>query len=121
VSAVSQQQQQQQISEVQELQQQQSPQESFAAVIAPLERRAGRPLTEPGRGRCRAAFDQNRDGFEALATDALARGRNPLALLIRMVADGDHRTPAISAEPNRCGCFHPQCQWQDRCLEQDAA
>jgi hypothetical protein len=63
----------------------------FAAIIEPLEVRAGKRLNGPGLRRCRAAYDENPDGFRLVAHDALERAVvNPLGLLVRMVRDGDH-------------------------------
>jgi hypothetical protein len=113
-------QQQQQPFEVEDLLQQQPSRGDFAAVIAPLERGTGRALSEPGRSQCRRAFDENQAGFRLLAADALDRGRNPLALLVRMVADGDHRKkPSAPVAVNQCGCTHPECRLQDVCLQLD--
>ena len=88
----------------------------FVATIAPLEQKVGRRLNEPGRGACLAAFSANREAFERLAADALDRGRNPLALLARMVLDGDHREEPPAAGLNRCGCNHAECRFQPACL-----
>ena len=64
----------------------------FVALVAPLERAAGRPLSGPGRSKCMRAFKENPDAFARLTAAALERGRvNPLGLLIRMVSDRDHR------------------------------
>lgn len=62
----------------------------FRAVLAPLEAAAGHALKEPGLGRCLSAFGEDPERFNLLVEDALDRGRNPLALLVRMVTDGDH-------------------------------
>jgi hypothetical protein len=62
----------------------------FSAVIAPLEAAAGRALNGGGRGECLRAFRENPERFNLLCQDALDRGRNPLALLVHMVLEGDH-------------------------------
>jgi hypothetical protein len=83
-----------------ETQQQQLAGAEFAALIAPLEQRVGRALKEPGRTECARAFAENAGAFARLAEDALTRGRNPLALLVKMVREGDHRVvpPASLAD-----------------------
>jgi hypothetical protein len=72
--------------------------EAFVAAIEPLEAKAGRRMNGPGLAACRHAFSENPDGFRRIALDALARGRNPLALLIKMVGDGDHSQTPPPAE-----------------------
>jgi hypothetical protein len=71
----------------------------FSAVIDPLEAAAGRALNGTGRGKCLAAFKENPERFNLLCQDALNRGRNPLALLVRMVFDGDHTRPLPPPKP----------------------
>jgi hypothetical protein len=72
--------------------------EKFAAAIAPLEAKAERALNGPGLLACQQAFAEAPDEFHSLTRDALKRGRNPLALLIRMVNDGDHAKPVPRQE-----------------------
>lgn len=90
--------------------------DEFVAIVSPLETIATRRLNGNGRGECLAAYLENADGFRQLATDAGGRGKNPCALLVRMVRDGDHRVSAAPREPNRCGCLHDECRYQDRCI-----
>jgi hypothetical protein len=78
-------------------QQLQQADEAFRAILAPLEEKVGRPLKDPGRSACLLAFAENADGFAQVAADALERGRNPLALLCKLVTDGDHRTAPPAA------------------------
>jgi hypothetical protein len=67
----------------------------FSALVSPLEKIAGKPLGEPGRQRCFAAFFENPDGFRRLVADAEKRGtRNAVGLLIRMVEAAEHREVA---------------------------
>ncbi len=73
----------------------------FDSVIAPLEVRASRALKDPGLTLCRRAFAEDAERFRLLAADALERGRNPLALLVRMVSDGDHRAPTPQSAGRR--------------------
>ena len=62
----------------------------FAALISPLEVRAGKTLRQPGRGKCLRAFLAPPDGFRRCVDEALARGnRNAIGLLVRMVEDGE--------------------------------
>jgi len=73
----------------------------FAQSIGELEFQAGRfgprrRLTGRGLEMCRAAHEENPEGFDRLVWDVIARieeggVRSPLGLLVRMVADGDHR------------------------------
>src|SRR5207249_9390877 len=82
---------------------------SFDAIVAPLEAAAGKRLNGAGLPACRAAFNENPEGFERVAGRALERASsNPLGLLIRMVRDGDHleeRRPSTRRKPSRCsGC-----------------
>jgi hypothetical protein len=65
----------------------------FAALVAPLEELAGRPIVGVNRARCFRAFAQRPQAFGRLVEDAIARGnRNPVGLLCRMVLMGDHLT-----------------------------
>ena len=67
----------------------------FAQLVAPLEKRAGKPLGEPGRQKCFSAFFECPEGFRRLVADAERRGtRNAVGLLIRMVEVGEHREVA---------------------------
>ena len=67
----------------------------FSALIAPLEARASKPLGEPGRQKCLAAFYESPEGFRRLADEAWKRGKtNPIGLLVHMVGCGEHRGPA---------------------------
>jgi hypothetical protein len=75
--------------------------QGFTTIVEPLERRAGVRLNGPGLAVCFRAFIDAPDRFPALARDALARGRNPVALLVRMVKDGDHRLPALPQQPEQ--------------------
>jgi len=69
----------------------------FAALVALLEARTGKPLGEPGRARCFTAFCENERGFRRLVTEAGERGtRNAVGLLIRMVEAGEHIAPTAS-------------------------
>jgi hypothetical protein len=70
----------------------------FSAIIAPLEAAAGCALNGGGRGRCLEAFKADPERFRLLCEDALDRGKNPVALLVRMVLDGDHTRP-VPAKP----------------------
>jgi len=62
----------------------------FAEILEPLEAEAGASLKGWGRQKCLAAFEAHPHGFKACAGEALDRGRNPIALLVQMVKDGDH-------------------------------
>ncbi len=90
---------------------------SFEAIIAPLERKAGRSLADPGLTFCRLAHEEDAVGFGRLAADAYERGRNPLALLVHVVRLGEHRTRPELLPVNPCGCTHAGCRYQDRCQE----
>jgi hypothetical protein len=66
----------------------------FAKLVSPLEVRARKPLGEPGRRKCFAAFFESREGFARLVVEAEKRGKtNPIGLLIRMVEASEHRLP----------------------------
>ncbi len=70
----------------------------FDALVVPLERQVGRPLSGPNRTKCLHAHAENPDGFRRLVDEAGHRGRvNPLGLLVRMVLDGDYRMPEAAA------------------------
>jgi hypothetical protein len=86
-------------------------QASFEEIVAPLEAQAGRRLHGWGRQKCRAAWEEDPHGFLELAVDALARGRNPLALLVQMVRAGDlvngEANPELATCPDCGGAIHP--------------
>ncbi len=64
----------------------------FDQLVRPLERRTGKRLGEPGRSKCLRAMAECPEGFRALVADAERRAsRNPVRLLLTMVAAGDHR------------------------------
>ena len=66
----------------------------FSRLVAPLEKRAGRPLGEPGRTRAFRAFYECPDGFRRCAADAERRGsRNACGLLLTMLAADEYRLP----------------------------
>ena len=71
----------------------------FAEILGPLEAEAGASLKGWGRQKCLAAFVDRPLGFQACATEALDRGRNPIALLVQMVKDGDHEQPVKIQAP----------------------
>ncbi len=106
--------------EKQEVQDRSSSFEEFNAIVSPLEAKVGRRLSGPGRSTCVQAFTADPERFSSLAADALQRGRNPLALLIRMVADGDHLAepppaPAVAGPGTNGVCTHDGCQDLDHC------
>jgi hypothetical protein len=74
----------------------------FAEILEPLEAEAGASLKGWGRRKCLAAFEAHPHGFQVCASEALGRGRNPIALLVQMVKEGDHlealKTPAPKLE-----------------------
>jgi hypothetical protein len=73
--------------------------DAFHTLIRPLERVARRNLRGEGRDACLHAFRTHPDPFARLCDEALDRGRNPLALLSKMVFDGDHELePPASAD-----------------------
>jgi hypothetical protein len=86
-----------------------SARERFAAILAPLEAKAGKRLTGAGRVWCWRALTENEEGFARCAEDVLERARgNPVALLCRVVRDGDHRLtapPPPAPPPPPC----PEC------------
>ncbi len=63
---------------------------AFDELVGPLERRAGKRLNEPQRSLALEAFRDRPDAVRLLAREALARGRNPVALFVKMIGDGDH-------------------------------
>ena len=66
----------------------------FAELVQPLEKASSKPLGEPGRSRAWRAFYEDTDGFRRLVAEAERRGtKNPLGLLLVMVAAGEHRLP----------------------------
>ena len=73
---------------------------AFNRAVAELETRAGKPLGEPGRGRCFAAFCESPDGFRRLVHEAGKRGTtNVLGLLVVMVAAREHRSVVDGESP----------------------
>jgi hypothetical protein len=62
----------------------------FAEILEPFEADAGASLKGWGRQKCLEAFAAHPGGFQACMSEALERGRNPIALLVQMVKDGDH-------------------------------
>ena len=88
--------------------------DEFAGLVDPL------GLKGPNRDLCREAFEANPGGFRRVVDDAVERGRNPASFLVHLVRSGDHLVqPAeeqTTIERNRCGCTHPECRFQDRCI-----
>ena len=80
----------------------------FAEILEPLEAEAGASLKGWGRQKCLAAFEAHPRGFQACATEALERGRNPIALLVQMVKDGDHTEPLKTETPKLEAVPSPQ-------------
>jgi len=80
-------------------------------AIIHLEAEAGIPMNEPGRSRLRIAFREDPEGVWACWQEAGKRGTNPVALLLHMIASGEHRTRKLSRE--KCG----RCGRSDRPLE----
>lgn len=69
----------------------------FDALVAPLERSAGKRLKGSGRLKCLVAFREAPDGFGAIAEAALRRANsNAVGLLICMVEDGEHHLAGCS-------------------------
>jgi hypothetical protein len=63
----------------------------FAEILEPFEVDAGASLKGWGRQKCFAAFAAHPSGFQVCMSEALERGRNPIALLVQMVKDDDPR------------------------------
>jgi hypothetical protein len=72
-------------------------------LIGNLELQVG-SITGRGRELLFTALLENREGVFACCREAKKRGHKPLALLIRMLADGDHR--AYTPEPEPEACYH---------------
>jgi hypothetical protein len=63
----------------------------FNELMAPLEERTGQPLKGPNRTKCLRVFISSPEAFRRMTEDALRPGnRSPVAVLVRMVNDGDH-------------------------------
>jgi len=71
----------------------------FAEILEPFEAGAGASLKGWGRQKCFAAFAAHPRGFQVCMSEALERGRNPIALLVQMVKDGDHAEPLKTQTP----------------------
>lgn len=91
----------------------------FVAIIEPLERHAQPPRRARGLGRAKLlrAFNECPAGFSRLAEHALHHAdRNPIGMLIYLVAAGDHRVPIAAAT-----CTHRQCRGRATCRFADLA
>lgn len=62
-------------------------------AIENLEAQEGQRIISPAkRAELKVAFVKHRDGTQACVKRARAKGSNPLALLLRMIEDGEHKT-----------------------------
>lgn len=102
---------------------------SFAEIVRALEVADGRPLYGTGRNDCAAAYHAHPVGVLAAIEEALqANVERRCGLLVRLIRDGFHlaaedvaQAAVDSTPPNRCGCRHEECRYQDRCLEEVGA
>lgn len=81
----------------------------FREIIEPLELAAGVRLRGKNRRKVRAAFHENAGGLHQVAKEALAGGRNPLALLVFKVCEDQHLDDLrpLEAREGRPTALHP--------------
>lgn len=96
--------------------------QTFREILAPLEEKARSRLNGVGLNKCFAAFTRDAERFRELAVDALLRGRNPVALLVRMVNDGDLDLPPLPPpqQPPHARGVVDDCIACGQCRELDA-
>lgn len=76
------------------------PSDSFAQIVAPLERASGSRLGNPHREECLRAFQKFPDGVRAIARSALADSeRNPVGLFFYRIRNGWHELEPLPEEP----------------------